>query len=310
VITTSFVPDFHDYQRVAVSISGGKDSQTMLRDLAAEAGRQGYPRDRITCVFADLGDADEWLSTKDMDARNGTHLVELYGDRPGAAELARLHAEHYGLRFIVTSRLAADGEGGKRPQGLLEHIEARGMWPASDKRYCTSDSKRDPITRVYTQLAAEARQDGHSGPVRILAVLGMRSAESPARAKLEPFTRNERASGKGQSKVVDDWLPIHGMSTAEVWAEIKASKVPYAWTYDAGLPRLSCRFCVLAGKHALGLAAQLDPAGAWERAEAEVRMGHTLRKKMTFLDVLEVAEARPPLAVVDPAAPNPLAWVG
>jgi 3'-phosphoadenosine 5'-phosphosulfate sulfotransferase (PAPS reductase)/FAD synthetase len=299
-------PDFHDYRWVLVNISGGKDSQTALRRVIRLAREQDYPRSRIVCVFADLGGRDEWAGT----AQLGPHLVTLYGDRPSAAELARLHAAHYGLRFEVTTRLKPDGQGGKAPQDLLDHIKDRGMWPSSDARYCTSDMKRGPVGRVMTALAAEARQGGYAGPVRILSVMGMRAAESPARARLEEFSSDQRATGKGLSKVVDTWLPIHGMGTAEVWADIRVSQVPYHWVYDAGLPRLSCRFCVLAGKHALALAAQLDPAGAWERAQVEDDMGHTFKNGASMLDVIELAEQRPALRVVDPAKPNDLAWAG
>jgi hypothetical protein len=68
------------------------------------------------CVFADLGDQDEW---------------------PGTAEIAAQHAACYGLRFVTVCRRVDDGHGGKRQQGLLEHIEHRGMWPDARNRYCT-----------------------------------------------------------------------------------------------------------------------------------------------------------------------------
>lgn len=299
VLGLADAPDLHAYRWLVANISGGKDSQTMLRRLIAEASRQGYPRERIVAVFADLGSRDEWLSTADMDAINGTALAGLYGDRPGAGELARQHAEHYGLRFEVTKRLAVQADGTKAEQDLIDHIEDRGMWPSPGQRYCTSDGKRGPIGRVYTQLAGEARHDGHDGPVRILSVQGMRGEESPARALLKPFRRDERATGKGQAKVVDIWLPIHDWTAVRVWADIRKSKVPYSWVYDARMPRLSCRFCVLAGKHALARAAQLDPAGARERAAMEDRMGHTLRKGQSFRDVIALAESGQELNVTD-----------
>jgi 3'-phosphoadenosine 5'-phosphosulfate sulfotransferase (PAPS reductase)/FAD synthetase len=290
--------DLAGYRWIVASISGGKDSQTMLRRLVAMADDQGVPRDRIVCVFADLGERDEWPAPRAL----GKHLVKLYGDRPGAAELARLHAEHYGLRFEVVTRLK-DG----RPQDLLDHIQDRRMWPSREARYCTSDMKRGPILTIFTRLAAEARQEGHSGPVRMLNAMGMRAAESPARARLAPLRPNGRATGEGTVKVVDDWLPIHAMTEAEVWADIKASGVPWHWVYDAGLPRLSCRFCVLAGKHALARAAQLDPDGAWLRAEVEDAMAYRWAKGFSMLDVLELAEQAGELTAEAEAVP---CWAG
>src|SRR5947209_10970652 len=127
----------------------------------------------------------------------------------------------------------------------------------------------------------------------------MRAQESPARALLSPFRRDERATGKGEAKVVDIWLPIHDWTLAQVWADIAASGVEYAWTYDAGLPRLSCRFCILAGAHALARAAQLDPQGLEERIAMEARMGHTLRENQSFRDIKALATSGKPLNVTD-----------
>jgi hypothetical protein len=38
-------------------------------------------------------------------------------------------------------------------------------------------------------------------------------------------------------------------------------------------------------------AAQLDPAGAWKRAEMEERMGHTFQNGTSMLDIIAEAEA-------------------
>ncbi len=71
--------------------------------------------------------------------------------------------------------------GARRQQGLLEHIERRGMWPDARNRYCTSDLKRGPIRTVITQLVTEQRHAGVTGrQVRVLNVLGMRAQEAPS----------------------------------------------------------------------------------------------------------------------------------
>jgi hypothetical protein len=109
------VPNLASYDILLANISGGKDSQTVLRLLVREADKAGV-RDRIVVVFADLGAEDEW---------------------PGTAELAAAHAAHYGLRFITVCRRVDDGHGGKRQQGLLEYMEHRGLWPDKQNRFCT-----------------------------------------------------------------------------------------------------------------------------------------------------------------------------
>jgi len=257
-------PDLASYDILLANISGGKDSQTMLARLVRMAMEAGVPMTRIVCVFADLGEADEW---------------------PGTEEIARYHAEHYGLRFIKVQK----GESKGQPVGLLEHIEKRGMWPDAKNRYCTSDLKRDPIATVMTRLAAELREAGHEGQVRILNCMGMRGQESPKRAMLPVFVNDKRATNGRRH--VDTWLPIHGMTEDDVWESIRESGVRYHPIYDEGMPRLSCMFCVLAGRKALVRAAQLNPAGAWKRAELEDRMGHTFQNGTSMLEIIIEAEA-------------------
>src|ERR1039457_6176602 len=101
-------PDLGSYDIILASISGGKDSQTMLRLLVARCRAAGVPLERIVCVFADLGGE---------------------GGGAGRGGAPRLHAAHYGLRCITVCRMVTDpATGQRRQQGLLEHIVHRGMW--------------------------------------------------------------------------------------------------------------------------------------------------------------------------------------
>jgi len=235
--------NLHDYDRLVVNTSSGKDSQTILRLVVNLAIAQEYALDRIVCAHADLGEM-EW---------------------PGTVELAERQATAYGLRFWKMAR----------PQGdLLSHIEQRGMWPSSTARYCTSDHKRGQIRKLFTELTATLDAKGRQ--VRILNVMGMRAEESPARSKLLPFSHDKAASnGK---RHVDVWLPIHGWKIAEVWADIKASGIPYHKAYDLGMPRLSCVFCIFSPPAALMLAGKHNPELLARYVAAERSMGHTFRK--------------------------------
>lgn len=252
-----------DYDLVVVNSSGGKDSQAMLTTLVAQADAEGFDRSNLVVVHADLGRV-EWEGTR---------------------ELAETQAQFYGLRFVAVSR----------PQGdLLTQIEARGMFPSSTARYCTSDQKTGQVARVLTAETTKALADRKARgifsdrPVRILNALGLRAQESPARAKKVPFGPDKRASnGK---RAVDRWLPIFEMTEDEVWETIKASGVPSHPAYDAGMPRLSCCFCVLASKGALVRAAQLNPGLAEEYRAVEARIGHTFRQDLSMADIIAAAE--------------------
>lgn len=247
-------PDLTTYDAILVNTSAGKDSQAML-DLVVSLARQDGVLDRVQAVHADLGRA-EW---------------------EGTAELAQEQCDHYGVPLRIVSR----------PQGdLLQQIEDRGMFPSSAARYCTSDQKRGQVSKVYTAIVKESGITHRQ--VRILDCLGIRAQESPARAKKEPFVRNERMSnGK---RIVDTWLPLHEWMVEHVWARIKGSGVRHHPAYDLGMPRLSCVFCVLAPKSALVLAAKHNPELAQEYVALEERIDHTFKHGLSMAEI--VAEAQ------------------
>lgn len=261
-----FVPDLTTYDVILANSSGGKDSQTMLAELVRLADDAGV-RHRITVVHADLGRM-EWDGTRDLAARQ---------------------ANHYSLPFVVVANQRGD---------LLAAIEERGMFPDRKRRYCTSDFKRGPVLTAMTALTDTAREAGITNRrVRILNCLGMRAQESPSRAKLVPFSHNQRATNQTR-RWVDDWLPIHHWTTDQVWAHIAASGVAYHPAYDDGMPRLSCSFCVLASTGALVRAAQLRPELADEYAAVEERIGHSFKENLSMADIIAAAaatEAPPPV---------------
>lgn len=249
-------PSLAEYDVILVNSSAGKDSQAMLTHLVGLADAQHVDRSRLVVVHADLGRV-EWEGTR---------------------ELAAEQAAHYGLRFEVVSRTKGD---------LLEQIEQRGMFPSSTARYCTSDQKTAQVAKLLTRLAAEHREAGHTAPVRILNCLGIRAQESPARAKKQPFGPDTTATNG--RRIVDRWLPIFDWSAERVWDTIRASGVRYHPAYDAGMPRLSCVFCVLAGERELVLAARLNPDLAATYAGVEQRIGHTFQNGRSMADLIAKA---------------------
>jgi len=242
------VPDLNDYDVLVINTSSGKDSQTLLDYVATLAESQRF-KGQIVAAHADLGRI-EWEGCKD---------------------LAEDQAKLYDVPFWHMARPKGD---------LLEYAEARGKWPSPTNRWCTSDLKRDQINKLFTELSRTLASD-----IRILNCMGMRAEESPARAKLEPFKRNTRASTKTSKRKVDDWLAIQAWPVGDVWANIKASGVPHHFAYDLGMPRLSCCFCIYAPKSALVLAGQHNPKLLDQYVEAEARMGHTFKADLSMAEV-------------------------
>lgn len=251
------------YDWIVINTSAGKDSQAMT-DYIVELADQAGVRDRLVMVHADLGRV-EWQGTK---------------------ELAEEHARAYGLRFVVERRTQND---------LLEQIEARGMFPDSKNRYCTSDQKTKPVSRLFTRLAGETREALKKAgrpdrPVKIISALGIRGQESLSRLRKyapEQFVVDKSTTGKGTKKQVWRWLPIFWWSADEVWARIEAAGTRYHAAYDLGMSRLSCAFCVFASNRDLLIAAENNPELFQEYLRVEAKIGHSFKNKMSLAQVSE-----------------------
>lgn len=262
-------PDLASYHIILFNSSAGKDSQTALRATVAAAEAAGV-RDRIVVVHADLGVRVEW---------------------PGTKELVHTQAAHYGLPVILCRREKGD---------LLDEAEhQRKKWPGMTKktRWCTADHKTAQVYKVMTRLVRERREAGHVGQVRILDTLGIRAEESPDRANEVPYRFEERASNGRRH--VDRWYPIHRWTEDEVWADIRASGVPYHPAYDLGMPRLSCMFCIYGSRSSLVLAAQHNPGAAAEYVRVEIATGHRFKQDLSMAEVVADAERLPPVTHVE-----------
>lgn len=143
-----------------------------------------------------------------------------------------------------------------------------------------------------TALADEARAEGGPERVRILNVMGFRAEESPARARKARFVEEGPASNASRRQV-DEWLPILDWTGAQVWDRIaRAGTRPHP-AYEAGMPRLSCCFCVLASRPALVRATQLAPELAETYREVEVRIGHRFTDAISMGELIELGKAAP-----------------
>lgn len=261
-------PDLTSYDVIVINTSAGKDSQAMM-DVIVEMAVEAGVADRLVAVHCDLGRV-EWAGTK---------------------ELAEEQARHYGMRFEVVSR----------PQGdLLDHVEARGMWPSSEARYCTSDHKRGQVFTLLTKLTKEIREATGKAQVRILNCMGLRAEESPERAK-KPELKFDKKASNGR-RHVDTWLPIHGWLVGQVWARIRQSGVRYHYAYDLGMPRLSCCFCIFAPKPALIIAGQHNPALLAEYVRVETKIDHKFRVDQSL------AEIQTLIQIGVPVEQGPIVW--
>ncbi|MBV7674082.1 phosphoadenosine phosphosulfate reductase family protein [Streptomyces halstedii] len=251
-----------------VHSSGGKDSLVMLDQVATWAHQVGCT-DKIVVVHCDLGDTSEW---------------------PGVRDLAERQAARYGLRFI-----AIDSE-----DGLLGLVEKRGRFPDAARRLCTSSLKRDKANVLLTSIVTALGLDRQAV---VINCLGIRSSESPARARKLPLAIDTRTSNR--NRLVITWHPVLEWSETDVWERIATEGLEYHPAYDALMPRLSCVFCVLAGYTVLVRAVRLCWALGLplpeKYTELEARIGHRFKDQYSLADV--VVEA----AKVE-ADEGPLKW--
>lgn len=163
---------------------------------------------------------------------------------------------------------------------FLEMVERRGKFPSPQQRQCTSDLKRNPIEReIRRYLKANPHFNG-----LVVNCMGMRAEESPGRAKLQTLKLNRGNSVAGREWY--DWLPIHRLTTTEVFAMIReAGQEPHP-VYKAGMTRLSCCFCIMASKADLQTAARLNPALYRRYVELEKKIGHTMNMAGTGLETV------------------------
>lgn len=248
-----------------VNHSGGKDSQAMYALI-----REFVPAAQLAIVHADLGRV-EWSGVKEhiRATTDGLPLeVALPTDRAGNTKdlLQVVRDRHQKLE-------SKRQETGKRIN----------PWPSPSQRWCTSDFKRGPIEREIRRIMAER------GFTLAVNCLGLRADESDKRecglnkeafkATGEAITLAQNESLSKAGRQVYQWLPIHKLTTDEVFQVIAdAGQKPHP-VYALGMTRLSCSFCIMASKADLKTAAKLRPDLAAEYAAIEKETGYTMQGK-------------------------------
>jgi 3'-phosphoadenosine 5'-phosphosulfate sulfotransferase (PAPS reductase)/FAD synthetase len=303
-------PDLAGYDWIVVNISGGKDSQAMLSHVVAQASAAGVPRSRIVAVYADLGRV-VWAQTR---------------------AYAEAQAGMLGVRFEVVRREKGD---------LLDYVldkntrrRAEGQtggkavsWPSGGARWCTSDLKAGPVTRLITRLVAETDPGRIGRRVRVLNCLGLRAEESALRARKQVFgpdpanwntppraakpgrpatrTRSATLGSPARPGVlhgrreVDRWLPIFDWTAVQVWTEIRASRLPWHWAYQY-VDRLSCVMCFLSGFQQWVIGAHFNPDLAGDYHDTEIRTNTTFTSTTSMAEVITAASQ---LGTLTPSLP-------
>ncbi len=253
---------------IAISISGGKDSQAMLKHLVDFRDKRKW-QNEFFAIHADLGRA-EWKQSP-------AHCKKI--------------CDELGVDLVTVRRERGDlvARWGER----MEKLEGTGkpFWSSSAARYCTSDLKREPINKYLR------RYD------RVISFEGIRALESTARGKKERFEVRYRINTR--KRIAYTFNPILDYTIDDVWGTYGMSQgklelarhnfnqynvVPDWWpfhpAYAMGNDRLSCAICVLGSENDIRNGVKHNPELASIISLMEQDSGFTFRQDLSITDII------------------------
>jgi 3'-phosphoadenosine 5'-phosphosulfate sulfotransferase (PAPS reductase)/FAD synthetase len=262
-----------DGAAVAISISGGKDSQALLKAVVLTLRNGGYTNE-IFAIHADLGRL-EWAETYQhcewMCSTLNVSLVTVYKEREGK-------------KIDLLDRW----------QERMHQLKGTGkpFWSSSKARYCTSDMKINPINKYLRKYQ------------NIISVEGIRWEESKARAEKERVYVRESITTK--TRKATTWNAIIDWTTEDVWESCgqnsttlantrklyKETGIVNGWwnfhpAYAKGNDRLSCSLCVLASLNDLENGIRHHPELARQLIAMEDESGFSFKHGKSLKSIAE-----------------------
>lgn len=233
--------DLRQFDKIFISVSGGKDSHAMLFLVRDLADRQGVPREKLLAMYADTG--MEWHNAGEhvqaLCKAAGVELVTVYPVRP-MIEKIRFRAE----------RIKASGKDSS-------------AFPAPTCRWCTAEQKVAPMDKVINKFSG-----------KLLKVTGERWAESKARSTYTEFVSVPRLNSR--ERTVYGWRPMLAFSESDIWTMIRDSGVQRHVCYDMGCDRLGCAGCIFSSDRDLRIEMRENPHIFYALDRLEIESGYTM----------------------------------
>jgi 3'-phosphoadenosine 5'-phosphosulfate sulfotransferase (PAPS reductase)/FAD synthetase len=262
---------------LVISISGGKDSDTMCELLPMLHRVRGWTG-RLALIHADLQDS-EWSMTSDYVRRRASEL-----DLP---------------LYVVT----------RQHSSLLEQMQQRHVkrpdvppFPSAAARYCTADHKRTPIDTFCRRFQPTGT---------VICAIGLRAEESPARSRKPVFRLREGVTTR--ERIAYDWHPLLNFTVEDIWqtlgvtpTQLRAvrdrvrairaaggtldqaiTEAGWLWhpAYALGNERLSCSLCILASRNDLLNGIEFHPDYYRQLVQLEIDSGFSFRQGLWLGDL-------------------------
>jgi 3'-phosphoadenosine 5'-phosphosulfate sulfotransferase (PAPS reductase)/FAD synthetase len=217
---------------VAIGTSGGKDSDVAAFETKAYLELVGH-EGPVLLIHSDLG------------------RVEHKDSLPTCERLA----SRLGLELVVVRRKAGDmmdrwltrWQNNVERYSLLQCVKVILPWSTASMRFCTSEMKTAIICRDLVE-----RFPGTT----ILSVAGIRRQESTTRALAPVCSPQLKLTNRTFETQGYTWNPILAYTLQDVLEHHRSHKFPLHEAYiKYGMSRVSCAYCILAGRDDLAASA-------------------------------------------------------
>ena len=190
----------------------------------------------LTCVVSMSGGKDSTACALAL-REAGIPFRMVFADTGWEAPETYAHLDHLREKLGPIDVVGVDG-------GMVAKIHARAGFPARMQRWCTRELKLRPLRKYHDAIEAAGNET--------VCVVGVRAAESAARAKMRAWEDDETWGGWM-------WRPILSWSVEDVLAIHHRHGVEVHPLYKRGHERVGCFPCIFANKEEVRLIAEHAP---------------------------------------------------
>ena len=166
------------------------------------------------------------------------------------------------------------------PMGMRELVLKKGMFPTRVRRWCTDELKVRPAKKYIDGL----QDEGHV----VVNAVGVRAAESPARAQLSRWEWSDAFD-------CEVWRPVLDWTERQVVDVHRRHGLPPNPLYLRGSQRVGCWPCIYARKSEVRAMADADPGFVERMERLEADVASAARERLAARgETLESAGLHPP----------------